>query len=210
GAARRASARPEASSAASASVTTAWPPSTAGHLSGPAWWKWPTGWRSRPAGPSRTGSPRPDEGSLPMDEPKRAKTAPVGAVVIGAGPAGMAAAAELVRDGTSVTLVDGSSRFGGQYWRHGAAEDSPSAPAPHWHHGWSTYRELRDTLLRAEHAGRLKHLSSAHVWALDPAYPRGFHVQVAPTSEVSGRQELRTITAETVVLCPGAHDRQLP
>lgn len=145
-----------------------------------------------------------------MDEPKRAGTAPVGAVVIGAGPAGMAAAAELVRDGTSVTLVDGSSRFGGQYWRHGAAEDSPSAPAPHWHHGWSTYCELRDTLLRAEHAGRLMHLSSAYVWALDPAHPRGFHVQVAPASEVSGTQELRTITAETVVLCPGAYDRQLP
>src|SRR5690625_6044763 len=82
---------------------------------------------------------------LLMAEPMTAGTAPIGAVVIGAGPAGLAAAADLVRAGTHVTLVDGSPRFGGQYWRHGAADDSPSAPSPRWHHGWSTYRELRDT-----------------------------------------------------------------
>lgn len=145
-----------------------------------------------------------------MAEPMTAGTAPIGAVVIGAGPAGLAAAAELVCAGTHVTLVDGSPRFGGQYWRHGAADDSPSAPSPRWHHGWSTYRELRDTLLGAEHAGHLTHLPSTHVWALDHGHAGGFDVHVAPTSEAVGPQDLCTIAAERVVLCPGAYDRQLP
>lgn len=143
-----------------------------------------------------------------MDESKSAGTAD--AVVIGAGPAGLAATAELVRDGKHVTLVDSAPRFGGQYWRHGAADDSPSAPSPRWHHGWSTYRELRDTLLGAEHAGHLTLLPSAHVWALDHALTGGFDVHVTPVSEAPDAQELCTIATETVVLCPGAYDRQLP
>src|SRR5690625_6404678 len=88
---------------------------------------------------------------LLMAEPMTAGTAPIGAVVIGAGPAGLAAAADLVRAGTHVTLVDGSPRFGGQYWRHGAADDSPSAPSPRWHHGWSTYRDRKSTRLNSSH-----------------------------------------------------------
>src|SRR5690625_6577529 len=86
---------------------------------------------------------------LLMAEPMTAGTAPIGAVVIGAGPAGLAAAADLVRAGTHVTLVDGSPRFGGQYWRHGAADDSPSAPSPRWHHGWSTRSEEHTSELQS-------------------------------------------------------------
>ena len=49
--------------------------------------------------------------------------------VLGAGPAGLAAAAAAHRAGARVTLIDSASRVGGQYWRHRAGEDGPRTPA---------------------------------------------------------------------------------
>jgi NADPH-dependent 2,4-dienoyl-CoA reductase/sulfur reductase-like enzyme len=48
--------------------------------------------------------------------------------VLGAGPAGLAAAAAAHRAGARVTLVDAAPRTGGQYWRHRAGEDGPRTP----------------------------------------------------------------------------------
>ncbi|MDR0432497.1 MAG: NAD(P)-binding protein, partial [Bifidobacteriaceae bacterium] len=45
--------------------------------------------------------------------------------VIGAGPAGMAAAHAARRAGARVTLIDSSPRLGGQYWREAAAKGGP-------------------------------------------------------------------------------------
>ena len=39
--------------------------------------------------------------------------------VVGAGPAGAAAAVTAARSGARVLLVDAEARPGGQYWRHG-------------------------------------------------------------------------------------------
>jgi len=39
-------------------------------------------------------------------------------IVIGAGPAGLAAAEAAARSGEEVTILDSSPRMGGQYWRH--------------------------------------------------------------------------------------------
>ncbi len=48
--------------------------------------------------------------------------------VLGAGPAGLAAAAAAHRAGARVTLVDAASRVGGQYWRHRDGDDGGGAP----------------------------------------------------------------------------------
>jgi D-hydroxyproline dehydrogenase subunit alpha len=45
--------------------------------------------------------------------------------VLGAGPAGLAAAAAAHRAGARVALLDSASRIGGQYWRHRAGETPP-------------------------------------------------------------------------------------
>ena len=52
-------------------------------------------------------------------------------LVVGAGPAGLAAAVTAADGGARVVLVDAETGPGGQYWRHrrGAAR-----PAPHLHH----------------------------------------------------------------------------
>jgi thioredoxin reductase len=39
-------------------------------------------------------------------------------IVIGAGPAGLAAALAASRTGIEVALIDSATRMGGQYWRH--------------------------------------------------------------------------------------------
>ena len=38
--------------------------------------------------------------------------------IIGAGPAGLAAADILVNDGREITIIDQNHHVGGQYWRH--------------------------------------------------------------------------------------------
>lgn len=53
-------------------------------------------------------------------------------LVIGAGPAGIAAACAAAESGARVGLVDDNPAAGGQIWR-GGAEHSPSAEASAWH-----------------------------------------------------------------------------
>ena len=45
--------------------------------------------------------------------------------IIGAGPAGLAAAKELVKSNSQVVIFDSNQRSGGQYWRHGVRENFP-------------------------------------------------------------------------------------
>ena len=45
-------------------------------------------------------------------------------LVIGAGPAGMAAAARAAQCGAAVGIVDDNARFGGQIWRGGENEEA--------------------------------------------------------------------------------------
>ncbi|WP_408658920.1 FAD-dependent oxidoreductase, partial [Jatrophihabitans sp.] len=49
----------------------------------------------------------------PADSPERPSVA-----VIGAGPAGLAAAVHAAEQGALTVLLDSAARVGGQYWRH--------------------------------------------------------------------------------------------
>ncbi|MDN5805100.1 MAG: FAD-dependent oxidoreductase, partial [Microlunatus sp.] len=100
--------------------------------------------------------------------------------VVGAGPAGMAAADRAVRGGLRVALVDAGAGLGGQYWRQPAplsdasarssvsfsasAKTGPYAGSGHQvtedetaslHHRLSTFRRLRSRLLEAADHGTL-------------------------------------------------------
>jgi D-hydroxyproline dehydrogenase subunit alpha len=121
--------------------------------------------------------------------------------VVGAGPAGAAAAVTAVRSGARVVLVDAEARPGGQYWRHGA---DGVQPAEHLHQ----WRDLRRRLDHALASGRLATLSRTQVWRVDaePSGPvRLETVRNEPEGDVP-----TTVEADAVVLAPGAHDRVLP
>jgi len=51
-------------------------------------------------------------------------------LVLGAGPAGMAAATQAAACGLSVTLLDEQGEAGGQVYRAAPAEFSPARPSP--------------------------------------------------------------------------------
>lgn len=117
--------------------------------------------------------------------------------VIGAGPAGLAAAVAALDGGARVALVDGGSRVGGQYWRHREGDDGAH------HHGWSRFARLRAATDGAHDAGTLVHHAGTQVWHVERR-ATGFVVHgLADGSAV-------TVRARTVVLATGAYDRQLP
>lgn len=119
-------------------------------------------------------------------------------VVVGAGPSGMAAAAQARAGGLRVALVDQQARIGGAYWRHrpqdAVAEESAA------HHDWATFRRIAARLDGVE-------LLLAHaVWALEPV-DGGFVVRAA-RGEVA-REPVR-LEAGSVVVATGAHERVTP
>ena len=123
--------------------------------------------------------------------------------VVGAGPAGMAAAVAAVHAGAQVTLIDSAARIGGQYWRHGPAGVATDRDL---HHDIATFTELSGDLHQLQQAGRLVHLPNHHVWALT-ADDRGCRVHAVDRT----RQPTEvTVDADRLVLAVGAYDRQVP
>ncbi len=127
-------------------------------------------------------------------------------VIIGAGPAGLAAGCAARARGASVTLLDSSDQLGGQFWRH-LPGSRPSARERTLHHGWHTFRSLSDTL-DSDHGCLI--IRSAQVWAIEsaPSGPGTVHVVVGQPDGVD-RARL-TFTPDALVLATGAHDRTLP
>lgn len=127
-------------------------------------------------------------------------------LVIGAGPAGLAAARAARARGASVTLLDSSDQLGGQFWRH-LPEARPAARERILHHGWDTFQFL-SAALNADDGCRI--LRSASVFALETVTsgPGTVHVVVGPPDGV-GRERL-SFSPDAIVFATGAHDRTLP
>lgn len=112
--------------------------------------------------------------------------------VIGAGPAGMAAAAAAAENGLHVALIEGGRQLGGQYFRHPA----PGLNEP-WasqlHHGWSRFETLAT---RVETSSRIDVLFEHQVWAVEA----GFNILT----------DRGPIAAAHVVLATGSYERVVP
>ncbi|GAA2594618.1 NAD(P)/FAD-dependent oxidoreductase [Actinomadura fulvescens] len=129
--------------------------------------------------------------------------------VVGAGPAGLAAAAAALRAGARVTLVDSAERPGGQY--HRMLPDAFAAERPErLHHDWRPFDRIRRHVLGDPHCDWW---AESPVWSLErpgpgESRPPRVHVLRGP-ADGSGR-ERRVLDADALVLAPGAHDRVLP
>lgn len=133
-------------------------------------------------------------------------------VVVGAGPAGLAAAARAASAGLTVALVDAGMRTGGQYWRQPAGPALDERGLADLHHDLAIYDRLSDALKREMAAGRVVHLAGHHVWTLERRGD-GFVVHAVTTaagSGVSPGSVERHIRGRQLVLAPGAYDRQVP
>ncbi|MFF7236391.1 FAD-dependent oxidoreductase [Streptomyces collinus] len=148
--------------------------------------------------------------------------------VVGAGPAGLAAALAAAARGVRVTLLDAAEQAGGQFYRQPAAALGARRPQA-LHHQWRVWERLRDGLDRQLAAGHVRHLADHHVWCVDRAngtdrtdrtdYPAdtggdrgGARGGVFAVHALRGplQEEGVTVRADAVLLATGGYERVLP
>lgn len=137
--------------------------------------------------------------------------------VVGAGPAGLAAAVAAAESGAAVVLVDAGAQPGGQFWRHRPETVVPEQDG-RGHHGWKSYLDLRARFDAARRRGRITYLPGLQVWMAQQIHPAqgddaGFTLRTTPTVAVAALEAgvgTQTVVARRLVLCPGGYDRQLP
>jgi thioredoxin reductase len=132
-------------------------------------------------------------------------TGPVQVAVVGAGPAGLAAAVHAADLGLTVALIDASERPGGQYWRQPPAALGLDERAGH--HDWQTFADLRAALRRHVDGGRIRYLARTQVGLLESGSP--FLLHLTPATE-DAPPAPDVLAAADLILCPGGYDRQLP
>ena len=112
-------------------------------------------------------------------------------IVIGSGPAGLAAAEAASRNGTEVALIDSAPRIGGQYWRHRKSVTG--------------YKSKRADFLFSKIAAAesITHISEATVWS---AERQG---DIFKINYLQGGIE-NSLVGEKVIVATGAYDRALP
>ncbi len=124
--------------------------------------------------------------------------------IIGAGPAGLAAAVTAADLGLRCALLDAGPRPGGQYYRHPA----PGLGAAHperLHHGWPAFASLSRRLEAHTRAGRIDYLTGHHVWTAERGEVWSLHATLGPAAD-----DRTVVRARAVLLATGAYERQLP
>ena len=112
-------------------------------------------------------------------------------IVVGAGPAGLAAAKSAAGKGWQVTVIDSQPRGGGQYWRH-LTEVS----------GYKSNRSA--AYLKELHQNKLiTHITGAQVWSAEKLGD-GYQLNYLQAGVE------KKISAQKIILTTGAYDRTLP
>jgi D-hydroxyproline dehydrogenase subunit alpha len=122
--------------------------------------------------------------------------------VLGAGPAGLSAAAAAAAHGARTVLIDAAPRPGGQYWRHRPADTDTTTRRDlgPLHHDWDRFRHL---LARLDTAHGPDYRPGHAIWHVERT-PAGFTVHATRDGAA------RAINARLVIVATGAYDRQLP
>jgi D-hydroxyproline dehydrogenase subunit alpha len=134
----------------------------------------------------------------------------VGVAVIGAGPAGLAAACAACEAGLRVTVLDNNERIGGQYYRHAEGQTRSSEPGP-YHHGWEQFMALQRRFQRHLDSGRIVHRARYSVWSIDRHADASGRPRLIVRAVEGERERLaRSVEARAVIIATGAYDRQIP
>ncbi|MFE9040174.1 NAD(P)/FAD-dependent oxidoreductase [Streptomyces sp. NPDC007818] len=135
--------------------------------------------------------------------PSDLRPEPADLAVVGAGPAGLAAAVTAAALGRTVTLLDAGSRPGGQYYRHPDPALGAARPQA-LHHDWAAFADREAELRAHERAGRVRYLADHQVWSVTGS---GTEWTVHCRTDSTAAEPVR---ARAVLLATGAYERQLP
>ena len=124
-------------------------------------------------------------------------------IIIGGGPAGLAAAAAALDRGASVVLLEAASRLGGQFWRHPFDRTTTDRTLQH---GWRTFLALAD---RVGSDSSATVITDAQVWAIDHDQQRP-RVQIAVGRPDGPGRKMIAVSGDALIIATGAHDRTLP
>jgi NADPH-dependent 2,4-dienoyl-CoA reductase/sulfur reductase-like enzyme len=111
--------------------------------------------------------------------------------IIGAGPAGLAAAMTAAESNEQVVVIDSAPRPGGQYWRHLSKVE-----------GYKSSRSAKYFSALQENE-KIIYISGAHIWS-------AVHTENGITLNYLAAGIESAITAQKVILATGAHDRAIP
>ncbi|WP_128437275.1 FAD-dependent oxidoreductase [Streptomyces cyaneus] len=125
--------------------------------------------------------------------------------VIGAGPAGLAAALAAAARGVRVAIVDSATEAGGQFYRQPASGLRSRRPQA-LHHQWRTWERLRDGLAGSGARFAVQFLTEHHVWSVERDSD-GFTVHALLGPE---QRESVAVRADAVLLATGGYERVLP
>ncbi len=117
-------------------------------------------------------------------------------IVVGAGPAGIAAATQAAWHGRSVLLVDDNPAAGGQIWRSGVEAPNPRADEPE--------NEMKSRALGELTSSGAVLLSGYRVF--DAPAPKTLHA----LNETDGDAEVAALQYDRLVIATGARERFLP
>ncbi|MFV0457588.1 MAG: NAD(P)/FAD-dependent oxidoreductase [Actinomycetales bacterium] len=138
---------------------------------------------------------------------------PYDVLVIGAGPAGLAAAGAALAAGARTGILDAAARPGGQYWRH-PLTPAADARTARYHHELPRYRTLVAAVAPLRASG--DYLAGHEAWLVVPD-DDGFAVHLRAGGSGSragqpvdrGERSVR-LRARRLVIATGAYDRQIP
>lgn len=133
----------------------------------------------------------------------------VDVAVVGAGPAGLAAATTAAEAGLTVAVVDAGIQPGGQYWRH-PDESGGGGLEGAGHHEWAAFTRLRDRFYGLRDRGAVRYLPGTQVWFLERPETVGGPYGLWVNGVGSESIEVGQVRARSLILCPGGYDRQLP
>lgn len=122
--------------------------------------------------------------------------------VVGAGPAGTAAAVVAGESGARVVLIDSGQRPGGQYYQRPVGQGL----GPRVHHAWPVFDDLERRLDALVTSGTVELQADTTVWSASGTGP--FRLLLRGGEREPDR--LGQLVARTVVVATGAYDRPLP
>lgn len=126
--------------------------------------------------------------------------------IIGAGPAGMAAAETALSCGAHAVVIDLNEAPGGQYDRQLPADYRAARPQL-IHHDWPTFVSRRDAVLANT---RCQWIPNTSVFLVE-RMPNSTPILHLLTGVTDGTKRVRrTLQPDAVILAAGAHDRVVP